>query len=77
MEQGKALVERHNQKYPGKAIFFKCDVSKEDEIEKTFNEVVAKLNQIDVIINNAGIMVDAPKVWRVASDVNWVGIYLF
>ncbi|KAJ0172862.1 hypothetical protein K1T71_011038 [Dendrolimus kikuchii] len=77
VEAGKALVDRVNTRNAGKAIFIKCDISKEEEIAKAFNEVLAAFKQIDVVINNAGIMVDAPDVWRKACDVNWQGLVSF
>ncbi|KAJ0172891.1 hypothetical protein K1T71_011067 [Dendrolimus kikuchii] len=76
-EAGEALAGRMNESNPGKVIFIKCDVSKEDEITKAFNKVVAAFKQIDVLINNAGIMVDAPDFWRTACDVNWQGLVSF
>jgi len=35
---------------------FACDVSRETEIEKTINEIVARFGQIDVVVNSAGIL---------------------
>ncbi|KAJ0172863.1 hypothetical protein K1T71_011039 [Dendrolimus kikuchii] len=74
---GKAFADRMNETNPGKVIFIKCDVSKEEEIARAFNEVLVAFKQIDVVINNAGIMVDNPEVWRTACDVNWQGVVSF
>ncbi|KAJ0172861.1 hypothetical protein K1T71_011037 [Dendrolimus kikuchii] len=76
-ETGKALADRLNKKNLGKVIFIKCDVSKEEDITKAFDEVLAEFKQIDVLINNAGIMVDSPNFWRIACDVNWQGLVSF
>ncbi|XP_026741210.1 15-hydroxyprostaglandin dehydrogenase [NAD(+)]-like [Trichoplusia ni] len=76
-ELGKATTEKLNKQYGNKVSFIKCDCSKENDIVKAFNEVVALVKQIDVIVNNAGIMNDNPKVWRLASDVNWQGVVSF
>ena len=73
VEVGKATAERLNTVHGNKAVFIKCDVSKEVDITSAFDSVLAQFKQIDVIINNAGIMVDAADTWRTASDVNWVG----
>ncbi|XP_034834947.1 15-hydroxyprostaglandin dehydrogenase [NAD(+)]-like [Maniola hyperantus] len=70
---GTEFVEKLNETYNDKAIFVKCDVSKEEEIKNSFDEVVNAFKRIDVIINNAGVMNDAPNVWRVASEINWQG----
>ncbi|KAJ2945484.1 hypothetical protein O0L34_g295 [Tuta absoluta] len=74
---GKATAARLNSTFKDKVVFFKCDVSSEDNIAATFDQVVAKLGRIDVLINNAGVMSDNPKVWRKASDVNWQGLVSF
>uniref|UniRef100_A0A2A4JMW2 15-hydroxyprostaglandin dehydrogenase [NAD(+)] n=1 Tax=Heliothis virescens TaxID=7102 RepID=A0A2A4JMW2_HELVI len=77
VDVGKATAERLNKSHPDKVVFVKCDVSKEDDIATAFDAVLAQFKQIDVIINNAGIMVDAPNMWRTASDVNWQGLISF
>ncbi|VVC97413.1 unnamed protein product [Leptidea sinapis] len=74
---GKTLVASLNEKYPGKAAFFKCDVSKEENIKTAFQQVLDAYKNIDVIINNAGIMNDSPNVWRTSCDVNWQGVVSF
>uniref|UniRef100_A0A2H1VH14 SFRICE_007947 n=1 Tax=Spodoptera frugiperda TaxID=7108 RepID=A0A2H1VH14_SPOFR len=74
---GKAKAESLNKTYGNKVIFVKCDVSKEEDIVSAWDSVLAQFKQIDVIVNNAGIMVDAPNVWRTASDVNWQGLVSF
>lgn len=71
-EKGTEFVQTLNETYNDKAIFIKCDVSKEEDIKDSFNKVVDAFERIDVIINNAGVMNDAPNVWRVASEINWV-----
>lgn len=38
----------------GKAKFYECDVSKQDQVKKVINEIANK-NSIDFLINNAGI----------------------
>ncbi|XP_063894860.1 15-hydroxyprostaglandin dehydrogenase [NAD(+)]-like [Helicoverpa armigera] len=77
VEVGKATAERLNKSHPDKAVFISCDVSKEEDIADAFAAALAQLKQIDVIINNAGIMVDAPNMWRTACDVNWQGLISF
>ncbi|XP_050563148.1 15-hydroxyprostaglandin dehydrogenase [NAD(+)]-like [Spodoptera frugiperda] len=77
VETGKATAERLNKTFDNKVIFVKCDVSKEEDIVSAWDAVLAQFKQIDVIVNNAGIMVDAPNVWRTASDVNWQGLVSF
>ncbi|KAJ8718415.1 hypothetical protein PYW08_002652 [Mythimna loreyi] len=76
-ELGKATAERLNKAHGDKAVFIKCDVSKEEDITSAFDSVLAQFKQIDVIINNAGIMIDSPSMWRTASDINWQGVVSF
>nr|XP_034834948.1 15-hydroxyprostaglandin dehydrogenase [NAD(+)]-like [Maniola hyperantus] len=76
-EVGKLYADKLNETYKNKVIFVKCDVSKEEEIQNSFQEVLAAFKRIDVIINNAGIMNDSIDAWRTASDVNWQGVVSF
>ncbi|KAJ8714494.1 hypothetical protein PYW07_002719 [Mythimna separata] len=76
-ELGAATAERLNAAHGNKAVFIKCDVSKEEDIARAFDAVLAHFKQIDVIINNAGVMVDAPDMWRTATDVNYQGVVSF
>ncbi|KAJ8714496.1 hypothetical protein PYW07_002721 [Mythimna separata] len=76
-ELGAATAERLNTAHGNKAVFIKCDVSKEEDIARAFDAVLAHFKQIDVIINNAGVMVDAPATWRTATDVNYQGVVSF
>jgi len=39
----------------GRVATFSCDVSKADQIEKTFADVIATFGKVDILINNAGI----------------------
>ncbi|XP_014357768.2 short chain dehydrogenase/reductase dpmpG [Papilio machaon] len=74
---GKAFTADLNKTYPGKVIFVKCDVGNEECITAAFNEVVAKFKTVDIVFNNAGIMNDAPHIWRKMCDVNVQGLISF
>ena len=39
----------------GKVATFPCDVSKADDISRTFEAVVKRFGQVDILINNAGV----------------------
>ena len=43
--------------YPDTAIAVKLDVTKADEIKSSLNEAIKKFGHIDVLVNNAGIMI--------------------
>ncbi|XP_013140831.1 PREDICTED: 15-hydroxyprostaglandin dehydrogenase [NAD(+)]-like [Papilio polytes] len=74
---GQNFVAKLNETYNNKAIFIRCDVSKEADIDNSFKTVLNQFQRIDVLINNAGIMSDTDSLWRLASDVNWQGLVSF
>ena len=68
-----------------------CNVTREQEVEATLDQVVADFGRLDVMINNAGITKDALLVkvqdgkvvnkmsmdqWRAVVDVNLTGVFL-
>ncbi len=53
----------------GKVETFQCDVSKADDISKTFAAVVATFGKVDIIINNAGLSRAMPS--PLISDEIW------
>lgn len=71
-EAGKKLVASHGDK----AIFVKCDVANEDDVEALVRAAVAHFGRIDCMFNNAGILgavgpiADIPGgEWRRTIDV--------
>lgn len=66
----------------GKGITYQCDVSKEDQVVAMFNDVVAQLGTVDILINNAGIQKDAKFTemtldqWNAVIGVNLTGQFL-
>ena len=74
-----------------RAKSYRMDVTKEAEVVKTFDAVVAELRRFDVLVNNAGITRDALLVkaqdgalhskmslaqWQSVMDVNLTGVFL-
>jgi glucose 1-dehydrogenase len=65
-----------------KAIAYKCDVSKEDEVVKMFADVVAQFGTVDILINNAGLQRDSKfeemslATWNFVIGVNLTGQFL-
>lgn len=41
-----------------RAVFFACDVSNNEDLEKTFKKVLDLFERLDILINNAGIVND-------------------
>lgn len=66
----------------GRAISYKCDVSKEDEVQMMFADVVKQFGTVDILVNNAGLQKDAPftemtlEQWNFVLGVNLTGQFL-
>ena len=62
-------------------IFVKCDIAKEDDINKAFDFVKSKINELYAIINTVGIFMMQSVIEGSATDfekifnVNFFGIY--
>ncbi|ODM87480.1 Dehydrogenase/reductase SDR family member 11 [Orchesella cincta] len=56
------------KKYPGKLIPYKCDISKDDELEKMFEWI--KIHQgVDVCVNNAGFTFAKPLLEMTGTEM--------
>lgn len=79
------------KKAGGDARTYICNVAKEDDVEKTFEAIVADFGQLNGLINNAGILRDGLMVkvkdgqvekrmelsqWQSVIDVNLTGVFL-
>ncbi|MDQ1095022.1 MULTISPECIES: glucose 1-dehydrogenase [Chryseobacterium] len=66
----------------GKGITYRCDVSKEEEVIKMFEDTVAQFGTVDILVNNAGIQKDAKFTemtldqWNAVIGVNLTGQFL-
>src|SRR4030095_1764327 len=66
----------------GRAISYKADVSKEDEVKQMFSEVISQFGTVDILVNNAGLQKDAPftemtlEQWNFVLGVNLTGQFL-
>lgn len=54
-ELGKQTVEDANQKGPGKAYYYNCDISKSSAVESAFNAAIDTLGGLDILANIAGV----------------------
>lgn len=79
-ESAKAMVARAE----GSAEFFRCDVSKEDQVIALVDHCRKKFGRLDVLVNNAGVgnRVQAPvhqtesSEWDYVMNVNVRGAFL-
>ena len=67
----------------GKALFIQCDVSKEEDVKKMIGKAVEKYGKIDILFNNAGIMMPSMEIermpledWQKTMDINITGTFL-
>ncbi|MCR4378135.1 MAG: SDR family oxidoreductase [Rhodospirillales bacterium] len=66
----------------GHAIAIKADVSKEDEVQAMFSQMIADFGTVDILVNNAGLQKDAPidemtlEQWNTVINVNLTGQFL-
>ena len=66
----------------GEGIAFQCDVSREEEVKKMFDETIARFGTVDILVNNAGLQRDAAfeemtlEQWNTVLNVNLTGQFL-
>jgi len=65
-----AAATLENEFGKGRAIFIACDVTKADDLEKTFRKVVDAFEGLDILINNAGIWDDYHWEQMIELNVN-------
>jgi NAD(P)-dependent dehydrogenase (short-subunit alcohol dehydrogenase family) len=53
-KDGRALEAELNARGPGEAWFFRCDVSKPEEVEALIDAALERHGRLDCLINNAG-----------------------
>lgn len=81
LEQANAVLKEITDK-GGKGITYQCDVSKEDEVIKMFQDVVKQFGTVDILVNNAGIQKDAKFTemtldeWNAVIGINLTGQFL-
>ncbi len=74
------IIEKNDTE--AKAITYKADVSKEDQVEAMFQTAIDTFGTVDILVANAGIQRDAAfhemtmKQWQQVIDVNLTGQFL-
>lgn len=77
-----AVCAEITEKTSRKAIPFKCDVTKKDEVEQMVAKAVAEFGKLDILVNNAGIAPFKPFLelieddWDRVLDINLKGQFL-
>ncbi|WP_304344814.1 glucose 1-dehydrogenase [Chryseobacterium koreense] len=81
LEQANAVLKEITD-HGGNGIVYMCDVSKEDQVIKMFQDLVSQFGTVDILVNNAGIQKDAPFTemtidqWNAVIGVNLTGNFL-
>jgi glucose 1-dehydrogenase len=66
----------------GSAIAYQADVSKEQDVQNMFADVIGQFGTVDILVNNAGLQKDAPFTemtldqWNFVLGVNLTGQFL-
>lgn len=84
-ENLKKVADQIASFYPSifKPLYFACDVTSEEEIKDVINAAVSELEEIDILINNAGIGIygpiknTTPTDFKRIMDVNFQGAVNF
>lgn len=81
-EKGSKLEQEIIQKGQN-AYFIVCDVSKEEDVTEMVNKAVKKYKKIDILFNNAGVMLPSCEIermpvddWKKSIDINLTGCFL-
>ncbi len=80
-DEAQAIAEEI-RKDGGEAILVKGDVSKEDEVQAMFQQLIAHFGRVDIVVANAGMQQDAPitqmslEQWNQVIEVNLTGAFL-
>ncbi|XP_034945513.1 uncharacterized protein [Chelonus insularis] len=72
-EEGEKLTNLLTSKHgKDRVIFCQCDVTDYPQFEESFKTTIATFGNIDIVINNAGIMND--RFWELEVDINLNGV---
>ncbi|XP_023019285.2 15-hydroxyprostaglandin dehydrogenase [NAD(+)] [Leptinotarsa decemlineata] len=67
-QNGTKAEKKFRDEYGDKVIFIQTDVTKKDELKAAFEKTIAKFKNLDIVVNNAGIM-NEPD-WKLTLTVN-------
>jgi len=56
----------------GRAVALPCDVSSESQVKALFAEALPRLGRLDLVVNNAGVILEKPLLDTTAADFDWL-----
>jgi len=71
-EEGARRAEREIQEGGGKAVAVRADMTRKGEVDRMFKEVLDRFGRLDILVNNAAIIRDAPLM--LMSDPDWEAV---
>jgi glucose 1-dehydrogenase len=80
-EEAERVVQSIKQS-GGNAIAIQADVSREDQVQAMFSEMLKQFGTIDILVNNAGLQRDSPfqdmtlEQWNTVIAINLTGQFL-
>lgn len=83
LEAGAAAIRRIEAAGAPSAIAFACDVGVEEQVESVVTRTIDRFGRLDVIVNNAGVMIFKPLLelthsdWMKVLTVDLVGAFFF
>lgn len=81
-EKGASETAQIIEEHGGKAVIFKADVAKENEVKRMFEFMRESFGKVDICVPNAAIQLNAPvdemtmEQWQRVIDVNLTGMFL-
>ena len=75
-------MSKEIKSFGGQSMAIQADVSKEDQVQNMFAQMLKQWGTIDILVNNAGLQQDAPFTemtlaqWQKVIDVNLTGQFL-
>lgn len=71
-ELGQQTVAEANEKGPGKAFYFNCDISNKSAVDAAFKEAIDALGGIDVLANIAGVDRNTPTIDTTNEEFDFI-----